>query len=187
MQLAVDGSGKFLDISLFDESGELAYSLFLKNRKTHSEQLVDVIDTLLKQNEIDLEEIKQLFCVVGPGRYTSIRVVISTLKGLFFQKKIEVFALNSLDITAASVCDNKRFRVVGDFFSKEAYYCDYERDVNSIKRISPIKKGKEEDTNDTDLPIVKSADIGLFPKTRNIFRLKQFFDRVELFALNPFY
>ncbi|WP_022670058.1 tRNA (adenosine(37)-N6)-threonylcarbamoyltransferase complex dimerization subunit type 1 TsaB [Hippea alviniae] len=187
MQLAVDGSGNFLDISLFNKEGELVYSLFLKSKKTHSKQLVDVIDTVLKQLDISLGDIDTLFCVVGPGRYTSIRVVISTLKGLFFQKSISVFSLNSLDITAASVCDIEMFRVIGDFFSKEAYYCDYERKSGQLKRVSQIKKGTEEDVNDTGLPIIRSTDVKLFPKTKHVLELEQFFEKVELFALNPFY
>ncbi len=187
IELAIDGSGAFIDLSVF-ENGDLIYTMFSKTLKTHSQFLVDTIDFILKATEIKLDAIDRLYCVAGPGRHTSIRVVISTLKGLFFRKKdIETFRVNSLDLLAASIVGHGKFRCQGEFFSKSAYFIDYEKRNGKIKRTSEIKKGSEEEIKKTTLDIFKTTEEKFRPRTVNIHKIKNYYEMVNLFDLNPIY
>ncbi len=187
IELAIDGSGSFIDLSVFKD-GNLAYTMFSKTLKTHSQFLVDTFDFVLKVTEAKLDEIDRLYCVAGPGRHTSIRVVISTLKGLFFKRKdIETFRVNALDLLAASIEEHGKFRCQGEFFSKKAYYIDYKKQNGEIKRVSETKRGTEEEINQTDLKIFKTTEEKYRPRTVNIHKIQNFCERVNLFDLNPIY
>ncbi len=187
IELAIDGSGSFIDLSVFKDEW-LIFAMFSKTTKTHSQFLVDTIDFVLKATNIKLDEINRIYCVAGPGRHTSIRVVISTLKGLFFKRKnIETFRANALDLLAASTEYQGTFRCQGEFFSKKAYYIDYEKQNSEIKKIGEIKRGTEEEISKTDLKIFKTTEEKYHPRTVNIHKIKNFCERVDLFDLNPIY
>ena len=188
IEFVIDGSGSFIDLSLF-KNGDLMDTMFFKTLKTHSQFLVDTVDFILKATEIKLDNINRLYCVAGPGRHTSIRVVISTLKGLFFKRKdIETFRVNVLDLLAASIEERGKFRCQGEFFSKNAYYMDYEKQSNGkIIRIGEIRKGTEEEIKETNLKIFKTTEEKFNPRTVNIHKIKNFCERVNLFDLNPIY
>jgi len=188
IELAIDGSGTFIDLSVF-KGEQLILAMFSKTSKTHSQFLVDTVDFVLKATNIKLDEIDRIYCIAGPGRHTSIRVVISTLKGLFFKRKdVETFRVNALDLLAASINEQGKFRCQGEFFSKKAYYMDYEKQSDGeIIRIGEIKKGTEEEINETDLKIFKTKDEIFYPRTVNIHKIKNFCERVNLFDLNPIY
>ncbi len=187
IELAIDGSGAFIDLSVF-ENGYLIYTMFSRTLKTHSQFLVNTFDFILKATEMELYAIDRLYCVAGPGRHTSIRVVISTLKGLLFKRKdIEMFRVNSLDLLAASIEGHGKFRCQGEFFSKSAYFIDYEKQNGKIKRISEIKKGSEEEIKKTTLNIFKTTEEKFRPRTVNIHKIKNYHEAVNLFDLNPIY
>ncbi len=186
IDLAIDGSGPFLDLTLFDDN-EPVYSLYTLPKKTHSQLFVDIIDGVLKTTNLSLSDIDRLYCVSGPGRHTSIRVIIASLKGLFFQKStIDCFRVNALDLTAVSLIANGVFRVVGELFSKEAYFADYEKTDSKIERLNEPRKAKEEEIYKTDLEIFKANEVKMC-KTKYIHEIEPFLERVNLFDLNPIY
>ena len=188
IEFAIDGSGTFIDLCLF-EGGKPIFLMYSKPGKTHSQLLVDTVDFMLKTTDKTLEEIDCLYCVAGPGRHTSIRVVISTLKGLFFSRKdIKCYRVNTLDLVAATVKTVGVFRVVGEFFSSESYFSDYSiEDNGEIRRLCGPNKAKEEGIFNTELKIFKTTDSRLHPRTVHIHRIKKYAEELELFSLNPIY
>ncbi|AEA34031.1 peptidase M22 [Hippea maritima] len=186
VSLVIDGSNTFLDLSIFNKK-ELLYCSFLKGGRTFSEILIKLIDNALYYTNNTLEDIESIYCVAGPGRHTSLRVVISTLKGLFFSKKVKAYKLNAMDLTAAAF-GGPKFRVVSETFSSYAYFCDYTYDSKKLKRLNySIERVKEEEIYKTNLPIVKTNDERLTPKTKHIFTIEDYAEKVDLINLNPIY
>ena len=48
----------------------------------HSEMLIPLIETILKESSINIDELAGFLVCIGPGNYTSLRVAISTARGL---------------------------------------------------------------------------------------------------------
>ncbi|WP_035586902.1 hypothetical protein [Hippea jasoniae] len=184
--LAIDGSSNLIDFSIFNKENELLYCHCFLPKEPFSKILIDLVDNALNEINIKLEDITQLFAVAGPGRYTSIRVVISTLKGLFFKKPPQTYRVNELDLTAALI-DKDRFRVAGELFSSYGYFCDYEKKDGRLIRISSITKAKQDEIIDTKLELFYTTDKTLLPKTPFVFKIKDLAEEVELLDLNPFY
>lgn len=70
------------------------------HRKTHSEQLLPMIDQLLTLCECSLSEIDVLAVSLGPGSFTGIRIGVATVKGLAQALNKPVVGVNSLEALA---------------------------------------------------------------------------------------
>lgn len=188
LEFAIDASSTLIDLTLF-ENGKVIFQMYSKPEKTHSQLLVNTVDFMLKATGFELDDIDTVYCVAGPGRHTSIRVVISTLKGLFFKREeINCFRVNGLDLTASLVSRKTRFRVVGEFFSKMAYFSDYEFDESgNLKRLTKPRKGSESEIFSGEVDVYRCNDVNLYPKTPHIHKIKDFAEKVSLFSLNPIY
>ena len=79
--LAIDTSSEVCGVSLL-ENDKLIDDNSLNNGKTHSENLMELIKEILERNNIGLNEIDLISCVVGPGSFTGIRIGISSVKAM---------------------------------------------------------------------------------------------------------
>lgn len=96
--LAVDTSNKIASVSVFDNN-ILLNEKFSDDQKTHSEKLLPIIDTLLKEEGISISDIDMFVVCVGPGSFTGIRIGVSTVKGMaqaLNKKVIDVTSLEGL-------------------------------------------------------------------------------------------
>lgn len=62
-----------------------------------SKNLLFVIDDLLKQSKINLTDLSFLSAQIGPGPFTTLRVVLSTLNGLAYATKLPLIGVDGLD------------------------------------------------------------------------------------------
>ncbi|MCL4244463.1 MAG: tRNA (adenosine(37)-N6)-threonylcarbamoyltransferase complex dimerization subunit type 1 TsaB [Candidatus Dadabacteria bacterium] len=67
---------------------------------SHSEKLIPKVDMLLSELEMDKSELSGLAVTAGPGSFTSLRVGISTVKGLAFALDLPVVSASSLELLA---------------------------------------------------------------------------------------
>ncbi|MBF0106786.1 MAG: tRNA (adenosine(37)-N6)-threonylcarbamoyltransferase complex dimerization subunit type 1 TsaB [Deltaproteobacteria bacterium] len=63
---------------------------------SQSGAMMGVIDNLLKQGQTGLDEIKNVIFCNGPGSFTSLRVGLATLMGLFWGRAVGVTEVSSL-------------------------------------------------------------------------------------------
>ena len=59
----------------------------------------------LKQNNINLSEINNLFVNQGPGSFSAIRTSISVAKGLSIANKLSLYGFNSRDLKDMNYLD----------------------------------------------------------------------------------
>lgn len=63
------------------------YSVYtVKNRLTHSETLLPMLDTVLHGFGADISDIELFAVSAGPGSFTGVRIGVATVKGLAFGK-----------------------------------------------------------------------------------------------------
>lgn len=94
--LSVDTSNKVASVSVFDNN-KLLNEKLSDDQKTHSEKLLPLIDSLLKEEEISIKDIDMFAVSVGPGSFTGIRIGVSTIKGMAQALNKKVIAVTSLE------------------------------------------------------------------------------------------
>ena len=112
--LAVDTSAVCASVAVTD-GDKILSECSINTGLTHSRTLLPMIDSALKNGEIDLKSIDYLACSVGPGSFTGIRIGVAAIKGLadgLGKKCIPVSTLEALaynlqgrHCTAVSVMD----------------------------------------------------------------------------------
>lgn len=93
--LSLQGSYSILEISLFKNSKHV-YTIKEKNIKASS-LLIPIIKKLLKDNNLKLNDLDFITADQGPGAFTSLRVIISTINGLSFANKIPLIGIDGLE------------------------------------------------------------------------------------------
>ncbi len=79
--LAIDSSGMTATVAVVEDSQTIAeYTVNFK--KTHSQTLLPMIDTMGNMIELDLESIDAIAVAGGPGSFTGLRIGSATAKGL---------------------------------------------------------------------------------------------------------
>jgi tRNA threonylcarbamoyl adenosine modification protein YeaZ len=68
------------------------------DKNSASENLLFLIDNLMKNSAIKFDDINAIAVSIGPGSYTGLRIGLSTAKGLAFPKKIPVIPVPTLTV-----------------------------------------------------------------------------------------
>lgn len=146
--LAIDTSSKICSVALL-ENNEVIDELNLDDGKTHSENLMPLINEVLNKNNLSLKQIEMIACSVGPGSFTGIRIGVATVKPIAEVLNIKIASVTSLETlaknveneeTIVSLIDARNNQVYAGIFDKEhkkkeEYIAD---DINVV--IDSIKK-----------------------------------------------
>jgi tRNA threonylcarbamoyladenosine biosynthesis protein TsaB len=70
---------------------------------SHAEKLHVFIEDILKESQINFQEIKAIAVSKGPGSYTGLRIGVSTAKGLCYALGIPLISVDTLQVLAQQV------------------------------------------------------------------------------------
>lgn len=101
--LGIDSTALTASAAIADvQDGNLrTYSVFtVKNRLTHSETLLPMVEQTLQLYGARVEELELLAVNAGPGSFTGVRIGVSTVKGLAFARDIPCAAVSTLEALA---------------------------------------------------------------------------------------
>ena len=73
------------------------------NHKTHSVNLLPMIDNAFQSTGLTIQDMDRLAVVVGPGSFTGVRLGVSTVKGLAHGAGKPCVAVNALEAMAAGI------------------------------------------------------------------------------------
>lgn len=79
--LALDSSGLVASVALV-ENEECIAEYTVNYKKTHSQTLLPMLETIQKMINLDLETIDAIALAAGPGSFTGLRIGSATAKGL---------------------------------------------------------------------------------------------------------
>ena len=97
--LSIDTSSNICSVSILEDTNIIA-QIHLNNGKTHSENLMTLIQQALQEANITLQGIQLLACCKGPGSFTGIRIGIATINAMAEVLKIPVIGVSSLQALA---------------------------------------------------------------------------------------
>ena len=128
--LVADTSSSVCGVGVFEDNKILSINE-LDNGKTHSENFMPLVEKSLKDAKLDLNEIKCIGIVVGPGSFTGIRIGVSSCKAMAEVKNlkmISVISLDSLAMNEVGTADNICSLI--DARNNQVYCGIYDSEIN---------------------------------------------------------
>ncbi len=161
--LGLDSSGLVASVAIVE--GEELIGEFTTNfKKTHSQTLLPMLDDLLKQLEIDIEEIDAVAVAGGPGSFTGLRIGAATAKGLGLALKKPLIHIKTLEAMAyqlygvkkliCPIMDARRNQVYTGIYRFDKFYDFYtvaEQKAMGIEELIEV-------LNERDEPVVFLGD-----------------------------
>lgn len=109
--LAIDTSSKICSVAILEDNEKIE-ELNINDGKTHSENLMPLIDEILKKSNIKLKDIELFACSVGPGSFTGIRIGVATIKAIAEVSKKKIASVTSLETLAQNINSNDKKTIV---------------------------------------------------------------------------
>ncbi|MCI1986494.1 MAG: tRNA (adenosine(37)-N6)-threonylcarbamoyltransferase complex dimerization subunit type 1 TsaB [Lactobacillus sp.] len=100
--LAMDTSNQAMSVAVMQDQTLLATTT-INHQKTHSEQLLPTIKTLLAAAGLRVAQLDRIVVADGPGSYTGIRIAVTTAKTLAYTLNKTLVGISSLAVLAAGV------------------------------------------------------------------------------------
>ena len=152
MILFIDTHASLITIALKNKK-----DLFIKTQESeysHSVFTMPMIESIFKENNLDVHDLKKIIVVNGPGSFTGIRIGLSIAKTMAYALKIDINTISSL--TAYLVSNDtkeKRKAVIED---NKGYYISVFDENN--KNIVPEYYAEED--NEDYPQVEEKLDVG---------------------------
>jgi len=106
--LSISTSSNTCSVSILEDEN-CVKELNIINQRTHSENLLPLIDKLFNETKFSLKDMDLIACDNGPGSFTGIRIGISSVKAMSEAIGIPVISISSLEALSYNVedeCEN---------------------------------------------------------------------------------
>ncbi len=132
--LALDTSGTVAAVAVGTEEKLLA-SYYIDDKLTHSEKLLPMTDTVLKELHMTIRDIDCFACVTGPGSFTGLRIGVAAVKGMALGRPV-VPVTSTMAMAYSFYGSNMNIVPLIDARNENVYAGEYKFENNEIKEIS---------------------------------------------------
>jgi len=133
--LSIETSTSICSVALH-KNGKLIALREIEETGGHAQKLMDLIDSVLVEQKLEIKELSAIAVSEGPGSYTGLRIGVSTAKGLAFSGDlplIGVGALKALALGAKHHSEDQGFIVsMLDARRMEVYREVFDSDLNGM-------------------------------------------------------
>lgn len=145
--LAIDSSAKSASVCILEDEKILG-EFFINTKLTHSETLMPMVSSLLKNTHIDINSIDVFAISSGPGSFTGIRIGIAAIKGMSFALNKPCVGVSTLEAMAYNFKgSNCIVSAVMDARREQVYNAIFRADCNDIIRLTSDRAISIEDLN----------------------------------------
>lgn len=123
--LSIDTASNICGVSILEDT-KLMCKLDTNTGRTHSENLMPMIQEAFEKSNLTLKDIDLLVCDKGPGSFTGIRIGISTIKAFHDSLDIPCIGINSLEALAYNVKNKGLILSIIDCKNDNCYFALYE-------------------------------------------------------------
>ena len=127
--LAVDTSSAICSVALLDDD-KLIDEINLDNGRTHSENLMPLVDEIIRKNNLAVNDIEFIACCVGPGSFTGIRIGVSSIKAIAEVLNVKLAQVTSLETLAANVENEETIVSLIDARNNQVYCGIFDKEYN---------------------------------------------------------
>lgn len=136
--LSVDTASDICGVSILDNEN-LICNLDTTTGRTHSENLMPMIQDAFSKTGLDVKDIDLLICDKGPGSFTGIRIGVASVMALADSLNIPAIGINSLEVLAynlRNLVDNKNcICSIIDCKNDNCYFSLFEKDNNILETL----------------------------------------------------
>lgn len=132
--LSITTSSNVCGVSILDDNF-LICKLDSNTGRTHSENLMPMIDEIFNKTNLSLSDIGLIVCDIGPGSFTGIRIGVSTVKAFSDSLSIPCIGISSLEGLAYNVNSDGYICSLLDRKHNNCYFALYELHNGIYKEI----------------------------------------------------
>ena len=129
--LAIDTSSAICSVAILEDD-KLIDEINLNDGKTHSENLMPILNEILKRNNIEIKQIEMIACCTGPGSFTGIRIGVASIKPIAEVLNIKVASVTSLETLAMNVENADTIVSLIDARKENVYSAVFENTIKFI-------------------------------------------------------
>lgn len=130
--LSIDSSSQVATVALVKDDS-LISEYTLNYKREHSVLVMDMVEKLLKDNNLDINDIDGFVVSKGPGSFTGLRIGMATVKGLSFGSNKPYVSVSSLDALAYSLINfDGIICPIMDALRDNVYTCLYKNENGSL-------------------------------------------------------
>ena len=160
--LSVDTASDICGVSILDNEN-LICNLDTATGRTHSENLMPLIQELFSKTRLELKDIDLLVCDKGPGSFTGIRIGVATAKAFADSLNIQSIGISSLESLAYNSKNDGLICSIIDCKNNNCYFALYKKSGTTIKILQKPQAESLDNTIDilkknTSLPITFIGD-----------------------------
>ena len=137
--LNIETSTKSCSISIYNNGDFLACKEETKEEFIHSKKLILFIVDIIKDANININDLDAVAISSGPGSYTGLRIGTSTAKGLCYAMDIPLISVSTLKAMAYGIAKKYNYNLfcpMIDARRMEVYSAIYDKDNNTIRKIN---------------------------------------------------
>lgn len=152
IKLVLDSSTDYYYIALLNDM-DIIKERYEYSKQSSSESLMVDLENILKESNLTLKEVEDIYVGIGPGSYTGIRVAVTIAKMLWALSNARLYSFSTLSLIASSkelesypLIDARRGNAyISHFTIKDGILTKLEDD--KVVSIDEYFKDKEEDRN----------------------------------------
>ncbi len=136
--LALDTTSVTASVALADikDGRAVKYSLFtVKTELKHSENIMLMLDNVVKLYGADIKDIDLFAVTTGPGSFTGVRIGVTTVKGLAFAQNKPCVDVSSIEAVAFNQSSDSVICPLMDARRNQFYYALFKWENDSLKRL----------------------------------------------------
>ena len=99
MILGIDSSAVTAGCALYD-GGKIIAEEFLNTKHTHSQTLLPMVESMLKNAGVTLSQVERIAVTTGPGSFTGLRIGVSAVKGMAMGANKPCVSVSALEAIA---------------------------------------------------------------------------------------
>ncbi|MEG0180616.1 MAG: tRNA (adenosine(37)-N6)-threonylcarbamoyltransferase complex dimerization subunit type 1 TsaB [Peptostreptococcaceae bacterium] len=136
--LGIDTSTMAANVAVLEDD-KLICEYSVNTKKTHSQKLMPMMESMLNLSDIDITEIDAIGICVGPGSFTGLRIGMATAKAMAHVNNLPIIGVNSLEILGENMnlCSKKICSIL-DAQRNQVYTAKYILEDNKIKEVEEV-------------------------------------------------
>lgn len=129
IKMIIDTATEYYYLALLDDE-IIIDEAYEKGNSNHSETLMPRLEIMLKDHNLVLKDIKEVYTGIGPGSYTGLRIAAVIAKMIGSLNKIDVYEFSTLALIASSV-NHESYPLI-DARRGNAYISHFDKNLNRL-------------------------------------------------------